>query len=210
MPRIVTVLPVAVLATLLGCATAPPPLPISPLPARHADLYPLSMTRAGATVAVDQITTPERGARYFGADLASRDILPVLVTVSAHGETAYRVGPANLLLHRRTAVIDALPVEEVVNALSRAQRLGRGTREQFERYLVEVSFAETIVKPGETYQGMLFFPVAAERQDRRRLSWMVLHQGEARLTFVATNAETGERVRFGPFRLSEADHWATR
>jgi hypothetical protein len=191
--------------TLLGCATgAPTYYSVEPLPLRQADLYPLSVTREGLTVAVDEIAAPERAERYFGADLRSLGVLPVNITVSARDEATYRIGPADLLLHRRTAVIDPLPVEHAVEAIARAQgSLTREGRDQLERYLSGLAFSETTIEPGGVYQGLLFFPVRVEQQNRHNASGIFLTREPARLVVVATNDKTGERVRFGPFPLAQ-------
>ena len=53
---------------------------------READLYPLSQTKAGITVAVDEISNTERATQYFGIDMFEHGILPINVVISNHTE----------------------------------------------------------------------------------------------------------------------------
>src|SRR5882757_9947027 len=88
---------------LLSCAS---PYQVVKLPEREADLYPLSQTRAQITIAIDEIANTERGWRYFGADLTSEGILPVVVVVTNYGMDRVVVRPSDILAHRGVEIVD--------------------------------------------------------------------------------------------------------
>src|SRR5690242_12463264 len=62
--------------SLAGCASS---YQVVQVPQREADLLPLSDTRQGVSVAVDEITSADRAASYFGADLLRVGIVPLVV-----------------------------------------------------------------------------------------------------------------------------------
>jgi hypothetical protein len=178
------------------------------LPLRAADLYPLSQTKGPITVAVDQISNPERAKKYFGVDLIERGILPVNITVSNHGEDRYTVTPADILLHRHTEVIDPLPIEQII-ALAKDSAgccISAETSEQINDYFNQLVFAETVLSPQDSYQGVLFFPALREpaEQDTMFRAIVLFNQSDLKLDVVTTNLDTQQRVVFGPFSLS---HW---
>src|SRR6202035_1966010 len=63
-------------AGLAGCSST---YRVVQVPQRDADLYPLSQTRQGVSVAIDEITSSDRAASYFGADLVQVGIIPLVV-----------------------------------------------------------------------------------------------------------------------------------
>jgi hypothetical protein len=70
-------------AGLAGCSST---YQVVQVPQRDADLYPLSQTREGVSVAIDEITSSDRAASYFGADLVQVGIIPLVVVISNNGE----------------------------------------------------------------------------------------------------------------------------
>src|SRR5262245_22687947 len=84
------------------------------MPQREADLYPLSQTQAGVTIAIDEIKDAARAERYFGADLIKARILPVAVVVSNYGQHPVIVKPSDILLHQGKEIVDPLPIEVVL------------------------------------------------------------------------------------------------
>jgi hypothetical protein len=152
-------------------------------PLREADLYPVNQSAAGLTIAVDEIADPERARRYFGADLTKEGILPVNIIISNHGEDRLIVRPSDVLLTDGSRVIDPIPGDQVVKD-------GTGTLLQ-----------ETVVPPGGTYQGMLFFPV---KKGEGGLYGKVekLFSDTMSLRMVVKDQDTGERLHFGPYSIS--------
>lgn len=193
----------ALLAAGLGCASS---YALVALPARQADVYPSAHARGGVSVAVDAIDEAGRVERYFGTDLREEGILPVLVIVSNHGQARVEVSPADLLLFAGRDVVDPLPLSYVLGAVeSRAFRIREETAAELERFYEALAFRTTLVPPGESYQGVLFFDVAEEEPEDRfdrffRVSSLFLDPG-LRLHVRLTELESGERLRFGPFRV---------
>jgi hypothetical protein len=187
---------------LAGCAT---PYEVVQFPQREADLYPLSQTRDGVSVAIDQITSPDRVARYFGANLAQAGILPLAVVVSNNGQHRIDVKPSDVLLHRGTQIIDPLPVETVA-AMAKNQHwfLSSKTQKEVGKYFDELAFQEMVLSPGETYQGVMFFPIPRqERTSDRFFTVLALFRDGAMQVLVgARDLETSHRMHFGPFGLS--------
>lgn len=192
----------ALLAALLLTACAS--FRIVELPQREADVYPHAETRAGVSVAVDEIQEPERSRRYFGADLPGRGILPVLVVVSNHGEHRVAVRPADLLLLQGRDVLDPLPVE-IVKEIPK-DRFGivtDETEERIDELYEHLTLRETILAPGEHYQGVLFFE-GVEPPNRFSRYFRLLRpfaHPTMKLHVRLTDLESDDRVRFGPFGL---------
>src|SRR4051812_41279729 len=144
------------------------------VPQYGADLYPRSNTRAGVTVAIDEIRTPERVERLFGANLIKQGILPVIVVVSNFGKQHLLLKPSDVLLYMGEEVIDPVPVE-IAMAFATGQKsfLRASTKEEVDKYFENATFKETALHPGETYRGVMFFAVPAwkKRKDRFFTSW---------------------------------------
>src|SRR5919197_3243090 len=117
------------------------------IPQYEADVHPLSQTKSGITIAIDEIKKPARVERLFGTDLTREGILPVNVVVSKFSNQRVRVKPADVLLSRGKEVIDPLPMEYVSAA---ARRPGS---------VESAIFKQTVLAPGETYRGVMFFAV---------------------------------------------------
>ena len=187
-----------------GCATS---FEVVQLPERSADLYPQALSDRGMTVAVDEIRDAERAYRYFGVDLLGYDILPVNIVVTNHESRPVLVKPADVMLHRDSEILDPLPVGHVAALAKRQGRLNRETREQVDGYYRELAFKATTVPPNDTYQGVLFFPIARPDDPRESLFhrvalWM---QGDLQLDVVVETTDRHERLRFGPYRVDGPD-----
>jgi hypothetical protein len=175
------------------------------VPQYGADLYPQSQTRAGVTVAIDEMKAAERVERLFGADLVAEGILPVNIVVSNFGKQRLLVKPSDVLLHRGRDVIDPLPVEMVM-AMAKRQKsfLRASTGEEVDRYFEQAVFKESALYPNETYRGVLFFAVPAQKRvaDRFFTSLSVFRDGGPKMRVGLTNVESGERVLFAPFPIT--------
>jgi hypothetical protein len=164
-------------------------------PTYEADVHPLSQTKSDITVAIDEIKNPERVERLFGTDLTREGILPVNVVVSNFSKHRVSVKPADVLLSRGKEVIDPLPMEYVSAA---ARRPGS---------VESAIFKQTVLAPGETYRGVMFFAVPPPK--RGIASFFATLAGfwedDAQIRVGLTKLETGERVLFGPFSLELFD-----
>jgi len=188
-----------------ACATG---FVVVQLPLRAADLYPLSQTQGPITVAIDEISDAGRAEQYFGVDLIKRGILPINITVSNHGEDRYTVKPADILLRRHTEVIDPLPIE-LIAAL--AKDSAGCCSEQIDDYFNQLAFADTVLSPQDSYQGVLFFPASRETPEQDSLfRALTLFNEDLKLDVVATNLNTHQRIAFGPFSLSSDWPWFSR
>ena len=154
-------------------------------------------------VAVDEITQPKRAERYFGADLLRHGILPIQIVVSNHTNDRIQIKPADILLQHGRQIIDPLPLERVVAIpAGKGLFITDGAEESLQKFYEGIVFRETVVAPGDTYQGVLFFQ--GERQQRKSGSRFfrvvsAYFQPELRLRVLSTNLETNERLGFGPF-----------
>lgn len=185
-----------------GCAS----YELVALPVRDADVYPTAHERGGLAVAVDAIDDPRRVERYFGTDLTEAGVLPVLVIVSNHGERRVEVSPADLLLFEGRDVVDPLPLEHVLRIPEeRAFLLREETAADLEAFYRGLAFRDVVVAPGESYQGVLFFDAAPERPESRFDRFFrvarLFPEPALRLHVRVTELESGERLRFGPFRV---------
>lgn len=199
------VLPVLLAVALLGCAGS---YQVVQIPQRDADLYPLSQTKAGVTIAIDEVRSAARAERYFGANLIKGGILPVSVVVSNHSAHRVVVKPSDILLHRNKEVIDPLPLEMVV-AMAKSEHgfLGAKTEQPIDRFFADLAFKETILLPNDTYHGVMFFadPTPERRSDRFFTILRVFREGGPKIRVAVTNLDSNERVHFGPFSLSAPD-----
>ena len=78
------IIPALFLMLLLPSCTT---LELPDYPAQSFDRFPLSLTKAGLTVAVQPLTDVEEQNKYFGTDLVSNGILPVFVV--AHNQSSF-------------------------------------------------------------------------------------------------------------------------
>jgi hypothetical protein len=200
-----SILVVSVILSVLvpaGCAS---PYRVVRMPQREADLYPLSQTKDGITIAIDQIKGASRAERYFGADLIKAGIVPVAVIVSNYGAHPVSVKPEDVLLHRGKEIIDPLPVEVVLRiAKSQHWFLRAKTEQQIEDYFAVMAFTETTLLPSDSYQGVMFFSLPKQRRPRETLFMMssLFREGGPKVRIGVTDVETHERLHFGPFSLS--------
>jgi hypothetical protein len=183
------------------------------MPQRDADLYPLSQTKSGVTIAIDEIKGAMRAERYFGADLIREGVLPVTIIVSNYGEQPVTVKPSDVLLHRGREILDPLPVEAVV-AIAKRQRwfLRAKTEEQIDQFFDSVVFTETALLPSETYQGVMFFPIPRPPRTRDRFFTVLslFREGGPKVRVGVTNQDTRDRLHFGPFSLSLPEERASQ
>lgn len=200
MPR-VAVLFLLPLFGLAACAS----YTVVQIPQREADLYPWAQTRAGITVAIDEINSATRAKRYFGANLIKVGILPVNVIISNHGEHRFIVKPSDVLLLRGKAVVDPLPIEMVVKIVKRHYRFMRSkTARRIDEFFENMALKEMVLIPNESYQGVLFFEDTRPKKERDRFFTIVnlFREGGLKLRVHVTDLETRERIHFGPFSLS--------
>lgn len=178
------------------------------IPVRDAELYPISQTLGEITVGIDAIEDGHRSARYFGVDLPAQGVMPVVITVSNHGTARAALNPANILLRQGNSVVDPLPLEHIVkNVID--WRMSEATATQTKHYLRNLSFQDRVLMAGDTYRGVLFFPVTQER-DSAADEFTVLDVFSAystKLTIVVTDVDGDKRYRFGPFTLKQPYFW---
>ena len=173
------------------------------LPIREADLYPLSQTVGGISVAVDEISNPDRAWRYFGADLIGYGVLPINITVSNHSGHRCSIKPSDVLLRSGKEVIDPLPIHVVTRLAKRASRARAETQEQIDDFFSRLSFTDTVLVPHDSYQGVLFFPVEDRHKRDPFFSVVTLFlEGRLKMEVVVTDIETHQRTHFGPFSVS--------
>jgi len=195
-------LPVLLGLVLLGCVRS---YQVVQVPQYEADLYPLAQTKAGITIAIDEIKRPERAQRYFGADLIKAGILPVHIVISNHGKHRVAVKPSDIILHRGKEVLDPLPLELVAARAKRQQRfLSADTEEEISKFFDDAIFKERVVAPNDTHRGVIFFAVPPPKKatDRFFTSLSVFREGGPRIRVGVTNLDTSERLLFGPFSLA--------
>lgn len=188
-----------VLVLACGLVACVPTPPLVPYPDRAADLYPLSQTIEGVSVAVDAVEGT-RTRRYFGEGLLARRILPVTVVVSNLSSHEVHLGPEDVLLWQGQEVIDPVPAP-VVARLTQPLAGGRAIREA-ERYFEGLGFHETVLSPGQSYHGVMFFLLPPPSSRRVPYSSLPVFVPDSRLQVqVAARATTLTRLRFGPFAL---------
>ncbi len=196
MQRISIILFVSFLG-LSACATE---YQVVQIPLRNADLYPRSLTRAGITVAVDGITDRERVMAYFGVDLIKAKILPINIIITNHGSGRYIIKPSDLLLLKGNEVIDPMPAESVVEVVKDLHgRMSGKTTRKVTAYYSNLALQETVLASRETHQGVLFYKIKEEEEDRYFIIRTLFREGSMKIYVGATNQETGERVLFDLF-----------
>jgi hypothetical protein len=189
-------------AALEGCAGS---YEVVRLPQREADLYPLSQTKEGITIAIDEIKGQGRAERYFGADLIKVGILPVMVVVSNYSDHPVLVRPSDILLHRGREILDPLPIDTVLSVAKNQHWFLRSrTEQQIDDFFESLMFTETSLAAEDTYQGVLFFsmPITSRRRDTTFMISTLFREGGPKVRVGVTQPETGERLHFGPFTLS--------
>ena len=199
---------VLITAALAGCSST---YQVVQVPQRDADLYPLSQTRAGISVAIDEITSPDRAASYFGANLVQVGIIPLVVVISNNGTHRIDVKPADVLLSKGTQIIDPLPLETVV-AIAKQQHgsLRTTTQKSVDDYFEGLAFSEMILPPGATYQGVMFFPIPRQQvsSDSMFSAMTLFRESGMQILVGSRDLDTGNRVRFGPFSVASAPNTA--
>ncbi len=195
-------------AGLAGCSST---YQVVQVPERAADLYPLSETRQGVSVAVDEITSPDRAASYFGADLVRVGIVPLVVVISNNGAHRIDVKPADILLTRGTQIIDPIRLETVV-AMAKKEHgpISPATQKSLAQYFEGVAFSEMVLLPGATYQGVMFFPIPRQTvaPDSMFSAMALFHESGMWIQVGARDLDTGSRVRFGPFSVASLPNTA--
>jgi hypothetical protein len=186
---------------LAGCAGS---YRVVQVPHYGADLYPQSQTRSGITVAIDEMTAPERVERLFGTDLIGQGVLPVNVVVSNFGKQRVLLKPSDILLYRGKEIIDPIPVEMVMGIAKRSKNLREATQGEVDKYLDGTLLKEAALYPNETYRGVMFFAVPPGKSflDRFFTSYSLHNEGGPRVRIGMTNLDSGERVLFAPFPIT--------
>ena len=187
---------------LAGCAGSS--YQVVQIPQRAADLYPVSQTKSGVTVAIDEIRSPDRVEKYFGTNLTRHGVLPLEIIISNNSEHQIVVTPADVLLHQGGQVIDPVPLPMVVAMAEAPYRLRSKTRAQVDKYFQELAFTDVILPKGANYQGVIFFSVPRHRRpaDDSFSLLPLFPEYRMRLQIGVRDAENQGRLQFGPFTLS--------
>lgn len=186
-------------------ACAPAPFRVVQIPERSADLYPLSESSAGVTVAIDEIDSPSRSEKFFGIDLTQHGILPINVLVSNRSEHKVEIKPADVVLLKGQSVSDPVPTELVGDIIKREYGLyGVSTEQEVEQFVRQLSLTRSVVRPGNDAHGVMFFSVTRPRTDRERVLTVMelFRDGGLAARVAVTDLESSERLHFGPFSLS--------
>jgi hypothetical protein len=205
MPMIRTALAALLLPLLLlmlaGCASS---YRVVQVPQYGADLYPLAQTKSGITVAIDEMTEPDRVERLFGTDLIRQGVLPVNVVVSNFGKQRVLLKPSDILLYRGKEVIDPVPVEMVMGIAKRSKNLRAATQGEVDKYFDGTLLKETALHPNESYRGVIFFAVPPGKTflDRFFTSYNLHNDRGPKVRIGMTNLDSGERVLFAPFPIT--------
>lgn len=197
---------------LLLAACASTPIHVVELPEREADLYPTAQEHLGIVIAVDEIRDPGRSQRYFGVDFPGRDILPLKLIVSNHGQQRVGIRPQDVLLLKDRQVHDPMPSVEVAHMLPRRQRARGDEADEIDAYFRDLTLRERIIAPGETAHGVMFFQLPEQEQDRDRWGMRMRHSEVFRhsrlfptphyeLRVAVTALEDETRLLFGPFSV---------
>jgi len=193
------------LLVLTACASE---YEVVQFPLRDADLYPLSQTKGGLTIAIDEITDRERVTTYFGVDLIETKILPINIIISNHSDGRYVIKPSDVLLMEGEDVIDPMPVETVVEVAKEVHGgVSDKASQQMNAFFSKLALQETVVPPRESYQGVLFFKSKkkadhSDDEERYFVIRKLYREGRLKIRIAVTNLETGERIHFGPVSLS--------
>jgi hypothetical protein len=194
----------AVLALVLaGCTRS---YQVVEVPQYGADLYPVSQTRSGVTVAINEIRSPERVQRYFGADLLKERIFPVNVVVSNYSKQRVALKPSDILLYNFKDVMDPVPLEMVVASAKRQHGgVASAAEEPVDKFFHASAFRDTVLSPNESYSGIVYFALPAP-QKRSVEDWFrsvsTYGSGLPKIRVGVTGVEGGERMLFGPFGVT--------
>lgn len=192
-------------AALALSACAPAPFRVVQIPERSADLYPLSETSAGVTVAIDEIDDPRRSENFFGVDLTRHGILPVNVIVSNRGEHKVQVTPSDVVLLKGKSMSDPVPMQLVSDVIKREYGLhGFPAEQELEQFVGRLALTKRVVPPGDNTHGVLFFSVTQPQSDQERVLTVMelFREGGLTAKVAVTELDSGERLHFGPFSLS--------
>jgi hypothetical protein len=202
MPAFPVFLSALLVFALAGCT---PSYQVVEVPQYGADLYPTSQTKAGITIAIDEIRRPDRAERYFGSDLIREGILPVNVVVSNYSKQSVTVRPSDILLYRGKEVIDPLPIPMIVAMAKRQHRfLASSTAEEVNKFFGNSTFKEAVLLPNESYRGVVFFAPPAPKGliDRWFTRYSTYSEGGPRIRMGVTHIDSGDRLLFGPFPVA--------
>lgn len=195
---------------LAGCAAER--FDLVHIPQRAADVYPSAQAHGPLSVVADAISDPARSRQYFGVDLPSQGILPVVVVFSNYSDGRYVVRPHDVLLLKGEHIIDPLPVERV-SALAKARlwRLNEATERRIDSYFEANLLRETVIGSRASHQGVLFFPVLnpEEGPDVFFRALSLFGERSLRLYAAVTDWQHNTRHHFGPFYLPEPERTAT-
>ncbi len=200
--------PLILAVLMLGLtACSPSAYEVVEIPVREADLYPLSQTKEGITVAVDEITNSARSKQYFGVDMFEYGIVPVNVVISNHSDRRQLVSPSDILLLRgRQTIVDPLPVQNITELVSRDySHLDFVTVDQINEYLDDLTLQEIVLMPDQVYQGVMFFLAEQPEKGKRSRHFSVTslyRTGALNVQVGVDDLETRERRLFGPFPIS--------
>jgi hypothetical protein len=80
-----------------------------------------------------------------------------------------------------------------------------------DKYFGDAMLKETSLFPNDTYRGVMFFAVPAQKRlmDRFFTSWSVYRDGGPKMRVGVTNVESGERVLFAPFAITLPENSGT-
>jgi hypothetical protein len=190
---------VVLVSGLAGCAGQTR----SAYPPRAAELYPLSQTSHDVSVAVDGLSSRARSMRYFGANLPGSAILPVTVIISNYSDHTVVLTPADVLLQLGQEVIDPLPARSVAAVASGARSLEARVRGEAVQYFEGLALKDTVLTPGASYHGTVFFIVPPLRPAPEPELPVFLTDSRLQVLVGARDLSTQSRLRFGPFALPE-------
>lgn len=173
------------------------------IPFRGADLYPLSQTRDGITVAVDGIINPETVKKYFGFNLLKDGVMPINVIITNQSVNRCTINPSDVLLMKDKEVIDPIPIELITEiAEKRFGWVGEKERRRIEEFFSNIVLRETVVLPNESYRGVLFFKaLESKKKEDSFFSILKVFGSSYKIRIAITDLEKGERIHFGPFSL---------
>jgi hypothetical protein len=201
MPRLSLSMLMSLALGLAACADSS--YQVVEMPQRAADLYPVSQTRSGVTVAIDEIRSPDRAEKYFGTNLMRHRVLPLAIIISNNSEHQIVVTPADVLLHQGTQVIDPVPLPMVVAMAEAPYRLNSKTLAQVNQYFQELAFTDVTLPRGANYQGVIFFSLPRHQRPADDMSILPLFsEYRMRVLIGVRDTENQARQQFGPFSLS--------
>ena len=97
----------------------------------------------------------------------------------------------------------------LARAKEQAGYLRSKTEQEIDHYFEQLAFRETSLAPGQTYQGIVFFPAPPRKEGRGAHSMFsmlsLFREGGPSVRVGVTNLDTHERLHYGPFSLSAYD-----